>query len=118
MAKPTPAQCHTMISYYIHVYKEKYGREPVVNRHSARWGFDSVLQGLSLEETKALLDYYLITESDRKHPLDWFFYNYDKLVDSKRSVDDDDARRARLRRESQQRVEEWLARGNTRIASH
>lgn len=112
MAKPTPQQCHAMTSHYVKVFREKYGHDPVVNRHSARWGFDSVLQGLPPAEVKDLLDFYLTTGSTRKHPLEWFFYNYDKLIEQKSDVDADRKHRAKMREESKKRSEEWRKRGN------
>ncbi len=118
MTKVTPAMCHTMTSYFVKQYKAKFGHEPTVNRHSARWGFDSVLHGMTQDDTKALLDYYLSTASTNRHSLQWFFSNYGDLIDAKVAVDEDRANRAALRTESKKRAEEWLARGNSRIASN
>jgi len=111
MPKATVQQCHALISYYIKKYKEKYkGAEPVVNRHSARWGFDSVLMGMSPDEAKEVIDYYFKTTSTRKHSLDWFFYNYEKLIAGKNELAEDQARREKLRRESEERAREWMQR--------
>lgn len=118
MAKATAQQCHAMTTYYVKRYKEKYGTEPVVNRHSARWGFDSVLLGMSPEETKELIDYYFKTTSTRRHSLDWFFYHYEKLIDGKNDLQTDIERRERLRRESEQRAREWREKvGNQSITN-
>jgi len=117
--KPTVQQCYAMIDYYVKAYKAHYhGQEPVLNRHSARWGFESVLMGCSPEEVKKLLDFYFQTKSQRRHALDWFFYNYEKLEESLVEIDKDRERREQLRRESEQRVAEWRARGNTGIAGY
>jgi len=112
MARPTAKDCHTLTSYYIKAWKERYHREPVVNRHSARWGFESVLMGMPVSEAKKLIDFYLTTESQKQHSLDWFFYNYDKLIDSLSDLEKDRLERERLREESRKRAEEWKARGN------
>lgn len=117
MAKPTPQQCHALITYYINLFKERYKTEPVVNRHAARWGFDSILQGMPPTEARSLLDFYFTTESSKRHSLDWFFYNYDKLIDSQTEVEKDRAHRDKLRAESEQRAKEWRERGNTGIAN-
>lgn len=103
----TPKQAHTLTSYYKSIYQKKYGKAPVVNRYSARWGFDAVLMDMPVQEAEALLDYYLETASPNSHSLEWFFYNYEKLVDAKKNRDADAALAARLRRESQQRAERW-----------
>jgi ABC-type oligopeptide transport system substrate-binding subunit len=117
MAKITPAMCHSLTTYYVKQYEAKYEHKPTVNRDAARWRFDSILQGLSVDETKELLDYYLSTASSNRHSLQWFFGHYDELIDAKAAADDDARRRAELRRASKQRAEEWLKRGNTRIAT-
>jgi len=119
VAKPTPAQCYAMTSYFVKGYKERYkGQEPVLNRHSARWGFESILMGMPPEEVKGLIDYYFTTTSQKRHALDWFFYNYEKLQTSMDEVEKDRARRKQLREESEARAAEWRARGNTGIAGH
>jgi uncharacterized protein YdiU (UPF0061 family) len=119
VAKATVQQCHAMTSYYVKRYKEKYKVEPVINRHSARWGFDSILMGMSPEETKEVIDYYFRTASAKKHSLDWFFYNYEKLIEGRNDAQEDAERRERLRQESEERAREWRERvGNQGIANN
>lgn len=96
-----------MVSYFSKVYKDKYGTAPVVNRYKARWGFDSVLLSIDESETKKLIDYYFETASPNGHDLDWFFYNYDKLIIAMEKRDKDAVELARLREESKRRTEEW-----------
>lgn len=103
----TPKQAHALVTYFNKKYFEKYGFEHVSNRYSARWGFDSILMDMSESEVKALIDHYFTTANANKHPLDWFFYNYDKLVESKRVTDTDRELLARRREESRRRTEEW-----------
>lgn len=118
MAKPTAQQCHAMTTYYVSKFKEKYGREPVINRHSARWGFESVLMGMPPAEAKKLLDFYFTTTSTKQHALDFFFYNYEKLIESLSALEQDKLRRKKMREESEKRAAEWRARGNTGIGSN
>lgn len=111
--------CHACISYFAKKFKEKYGLEPVINRHSARWSFASVLEGLSPTEVKALIDYYFTMVPAKRHNLEWFFYNYDKLIESRQESEKDRARRDKLRVESEQRAREWRERfGNQGIANN
>lgn len=117
MAKPTVQQCHAMTTYYVKLFKAKYGTEPVVNRHSARWGFESLLMGMPPSDARELLDFYFTTKSEKRHSLDWFFYNYEKLTESLTEVEKDRAHRDKLRHESEQRAKEWRERGNTGIAN-
>ncbi|SRR6266542_3595289 len=111
----TAQQCHAMTTYYFKAYKDVYGREPIVNRNTARWGFDGILKGMPPAEAQRLIDFYLTTASSNKHSLEWFFYNYDKLIISQRETEEDSERRARLRAETKQRAEEWRASGHKGI---
>lgn len=106
----TAQACHAMTTYYLSEYQNKYNQKPVVNRNKARWGFDSVLQDLSANQAKLLIDFYLETVSTNRHSLEWFFYNYDKLIDRKAQYEKDEADREQLRHESKKRVEEWRRR--------
>jgi uncharacterized protein YdiU (UPF0061 family) len=108
----TPKQAHALVSYFSKKYEERYGVKPVINRYSARWGFDSILMDMTADETKALIDYYLETVSVNSHNLEWFFYNYDKLLNSKRKRDEDVAEQAVIREATKQRTEEWRKRIN------
>lgn len=108
-----------MTSYYVKLYKQKYnGMDPSFNRHTARWGFDSILTDMSKEKAKELIEFYFDTESPRRHDLDWFFYHYHELESSASDVEKDKAHRDKLRAESAQRAKEWRERGNTGIADN
>ena len=106
----TAKDCHILISYYEKLYKEKYQVAAVVNRNKARWDFDGILRGMTLEETKKLLDFWFSFESQQRHPLQWFFYNYDKLIQARTEQSEDDLLRRKLRNESEERVKKWRER--------
>jgi hypothetical protein len=103
----TAKDCHTLTTYYEKKFKEKYHSAAVVNRNDARWKFDAILKGLSVQETKDLLDYWFSVDSPQRHPIVWFFYNYDKLITAKADQDEDATRRANLRHETAERVKKW-----------
>lgn len=109
--------CHALTRYFVKSYKDRHGNEPIVNRWSARWGFDAMLQGMSIEDVEGLIDYYLTTPTERMHDIEWFFYNYQKLVRAKRDTDVDIEHRSRLMQESKRRAEEWRQSGKRSIAS-
>lgn len=93
--------------------------EPVVNRNTARWSWANILEGLEPKEVRALIDYYFTITPVKRHNLDWFFYNYDKLIESSSEIEKDRERRERLRHESEQRAREWRERfGNQGITSN
>lgn len=118
MASPTAAQCHTLISYYETKYKEKYGTAPNLNRVTARWNFDSVLRSMGAPQVKELIDYYFTTPPTKRHELDWFFYNYDKLRSAFIDAQEDREYRAKLMEESKIRAERWRQSGKRGIADN
>lgn len=113
---PQAKDCHVLITYFINGYEGRYGRKPEVNRYSARWGFDSILQDMSMVEARSLIDYYFTTPPTRRHELDWFFYNYDKLHVAMIEARDDAAHRRKLMEESKKRAEAWRQSGKQGIA--
>lgn len=105
MAKPTAQQCHAMTTHFMNVYSNKFARQAVVNRNKARWGFESILMDYSTKETKELIDYYIDTFENPR--LEWFLFNYDKVVTHKNEKMEE-ARLSRIRREeTAKRMERW-----------
>lgn len=103
----TPKQAHALSTYFGKKFKERYGYEQKFNRNKARWSWDNLLMDYTLDETKALIDYYFETVSPNNHNLDWFFYNYDKLAEAKEKTDADRKRLEVIREASRKRSEEW-----------
>lgn len=107
MAKPTPQQCHALITHYIARYEEVVGSKPSLNRNKARWGFESILMDHSAEESRSIIDYFL----DHYEPnIDWFLWNYEKVVEAREEyVKNQDAINHR-REETQKRLDAWRER--------
>lgn len=106
----TAKDCHALITYYEKKFKEKYNTAAVVNRNTAKWGFDTILKGMSPQETKELLDYWFSIDTQNRHRIDWFFYNYEKLIDARAAQSEDGILRQHLRSESEDRVRKWRER--------
>ena len=102
-----PKQANALSNYYYEKYKERYGVAPTFNRNKARWSWDNVLLDMSPVEAQSLIDYYFTTVSVNAHSLDWFFYNYDKLSESKIRGDEEEARLKVIREATRKRTEEW-----------
>jgi|SRR6478672_314766 len=113
---PTAKDCHTLTSYYVKGYKEKYGSDPNVNRVKARWDFDSILQSLSMTQVKELIDYYFTCPPTNRHELQWFFWNYEKLATAMLEARKDAEYRVKLMEESKIRAEKWRQSGKQGIA--
>lgn len=111
--------CYACTSYFVKKYKEKYGYDPKPNKFAARWGWDAVLMDMSVDDAQALIDYYFLTTSANRHNIDWFFRNYDKLLNARNTHAEDSVQRARLRAESAERAAQWRERiGNQRTTSN
>lgn len=112
--------CHTLTSYYEKLYKEKYGSVPNVNRVTARWNFDSILSGpgVTVGKVKEFLDYYFTTPPTKGHDLEWFFYNYNKVVKGMEETKEDLAHRQKLMEESEKRAEAWRKSGKQAITNN
>lgn len=106
----TAKDCHILTTYYEKKYKDKYQSTAVVNRNDARWKFDNILKGMTVKEAKELLDFWFDTNSIQRHPLVWFFYNYDKLITIKADLAEDATLREKQRRETEERVKNWRER--------
>lgn len=115
MTKPTAQACHAMTTYYVNTYTDYFDRAPRVNRNKARWGWDSILQDMSASEAKSLVDFWLSDSAAQNQDLDWFFYNYDKLIVMREEQEQAAARRRALMEQSRQRAIEWKERGNKTI---
>jgi hypothetical protein len=99
-----------MSSYFGTKYKEKYGFAAKFNRNIARWNWDGMLEDMTEVQLMELIDYYFTTVSVNQHSLEWFFYNYDKLLETKEVIEKDIAEQAILREATRIRTEEWRKR--------
>lgn len=104
-------QANALITLYIAEFKHKYNREPVTNRYRERWGFLSMIEDLGYERAREVVEYYFKT-SRIGHPVNGLLQNYDRLHKILNEIAEDEANRERLRRETEERVREWTARGN------
>jgi len=103
--KSDPKLSYSLLSFYEHLYTEKYGKKPVVNRYREKWGMHDVIESVGFNRAKELLEYYFRT-SKNGHPLMWFFNNFDvmdKMMDQRA---EDDEHRKKLRGLTKQMVQE------------
>jgi hypothetical protein len=70
-----------------------------------------------MDQVRELIDYYFTTPPTNRHSLEWFFWNYDKLVKAMLDAKEDAAHRLRLKEESKIRAEQWRQSGKQGIAN-
>lgn len=103
--KSDPKLSYSLLSLYEHLYTEKYGKKPVVNRYREKWGMHDVIESVGFNRAKELLEYYFRI-SKNGHPLMWFFNNFDVMDRMMDQRAEDDEHRKKLRGLTKQMVQE------------
>lgn len=97
-------QPYVLIGLYESLYAEKYGKKPKLNKFREKWAMQDVIASIGFERAKELLVYYFRT-SKPGHPLQFFFYNFDRIDFLKNEIDKDKENRRKLRDATRQMVE-------------
>ena len=95
---------YVLIGLYESLYKEKYGKKPRVNKFREKWAMQDVIDSVGYDRAKELLEYYFKT-SKSGHPLNFFFYNFDRIDQVQSDIEKDKANRAMLREQTKKLVE-------------
>ena len=105
MAKEEARQPYVLISIYEMLYKEKYNRAPKINKYREKWAMQDVIDSIGFDRARNVLEYYFRTNRPG-HPLQHFFFNFDKLDQVMIELDKDKLAREKLRMQTKQMVEE------------
>jgi hypothetical protein len=97
-------QAHTLISKYQRLYRLYGKKQTTFNRYSAKYGMIDVIDSIGVDRASELLDYYFTTNND--HSIEFFYKNFDKIDNNEKLTRRERARRAKIRRETEQRVRE------------
>lgn len=96
---------HILISKYLTLYIKNHKIKPIINRYSAKWGMMDVIDSVGAERANELLEFYFQTKH-AQHDLEYFYKNFDKMDANEKALREDRARRARIMRQSRDRVRE------------
>lgn len=77
---------------------------PFMNKYREKWAMQDVIDSVGFERAKALLEYYFQTGKSG-HPLQFFFFNFDKIDIMQRELEKDKERRLLLRQATKKLVE-------------
>jgi len=105
MTKDEAKLAYGLVGFYCALYKQVYGKNPVVNRYREKWAMQDVIDSIGYDRAKVLLEYYF-TISKTGHPIGWFFYNFEKLDFSLQQAEEDKTRRELIRAKTKSMVEE------------
>jgi len=105
MTKDEAKLAHGLVSLYCLLYKEKYNKSPIVNRYKEKWAMQDVVDSTGYDRAKVLLEYYF-KMSKAGHPLQFFYYNFDKIDLTLSQVEEDKVRRELIRQKTKAMVQE------------
>lgn len=98
-------QGNDLVNLFLTLYKEKYGRAPRgFNRFASKWGFQDMIEDLGYDRAAVIINDY-ITSPRPEHTVNHLLYNYDKMDEHLRRIEEDDAERERIREETRKLVE-------------
>ena len=96
---------YILLTLYQNLYKEKYGRAITINKFREKWAMQDVIDSVGYTRAKELLEYYFgLTKNG--HPLQFFFYNFDKMDALKIEIEKDKEKRRLLLEETKKMVEQ------------
>lgn len=95
---------YVLLTNYQNLYKEKYNKMPPMNKYREKWAMQDVIDSVGFERAKELLEYYFQTGKSG-HPLQFFFFNFDKIDVMQREIEKDRSRRLLLREATKKLVE-------------
>lgn len=87
---------YVMLTLYQNLYKEKYKAAPKINKFREKWAMQDVIDSVGLDRAIEILEYYFSLPKSG-HPLNFFFYNFDKMESAIIAIKKDkEARKALL----------------------
>jgi hypothetical protein len=94
---------YILLTMYQNLYKDKYGRAVTINKFREKWAMQDVIDSVGFSRAKELLEYYFGLNKNG-HPLQFFFYNFDKMDALKVEIERDKEKRRLLLEETKKMV--------------
>ena len=95
---------YVLIGLYEKLYFEKYNKKPRLNKFREKWAMQDVIDSVGYDRARELIEYYFKT-SKNGHPLNFFFYNFDRIDQVETEIQKDKANRVMLREQTKKLVE-------------
>ena len=96
---------YILLSLYSNLYEGLYNTKPTINRYKEKWAMQDVIDSIGFERSKDVLYYYFKTGKNR-HPLNFFYNNFERIEDMMKQIEEDKINRARLSQETKRMVED------------
>jgi len=95
---------YILLSIYQNMYQEKYGKAPFLNKYREKWAMQDVIDSVGFDRARDLIEYYFTT-GKHGHPIQFFFFNLDKIDIIQREVQKDKKNRKALQEATKRLVE-------------
>lgn len=86
------------------MYQNKYGKMPSLNKYREKWAMQDVIDSVGYSRAKELIEYYFTTGKNG-HPLQFFFFNFDKIDIMEKEIKKDKTNRRILQEATKKMVE-------------
>lgn len=96
---------YILLSLYSNLYEEAYKSKPTINRYKEKWAMQDVIDSIGFDRSINVLEYYFKTGKNR-HPLNFFYNNFERIEDMMMQIKEDKANRSRMLKETKKMVEE------------
>ena len=97
-------ETYILLSIYQNMYQNKYGKMPSLNKYREKWAMQDVIDRIGYSRAKELIEYYFTTGKNG-HPLQFFFFNFDKIDIMEREIKKDKTNRRILQEATKKLVE-------------
>jgi hypothetical protein len=77
---------------------------PSINRYREKWAMQDVIDSIGFDRAKELIEYYFSTGKNG-HPIQFFFFNFDKIDIMQREIEKDKKNRKILQEATKKLVE-------------
>lgn len=104
MPPASQKQAYSLIGLFEHMHELKTGRKVALNKYREKWGFQDMIDSIGYERSTEVIKFYF--ETVNAWTPQHLFNNFDRLDESLRKRDEDRKRRAILREQTRQRMED------------
>jgi hypothetical protein len=96
---------YILLTLYQNLYKDKYGKAVQINKFREKWAMQDVIDSVGFDQAYQLLNYYF-SLSKQGHPLQFFYYNFDRMDAVRNELAKDKERRRLILEQTKKMVEE------------
>lgn len=97
-------QPYILVWKYQKLYKEKYGKDIIVNKFREKSAMQDVIDSIGFDRAMELLEYYFKLNRSN-HNLLFFLWNFDRLDLAEKEISKDKTKREQLREATKRLVE-------------